>query len=1108
MNNKPGLFIGIGGTGVKTLAHLKRKIRNQYDDEKKMLAENQFLFLDTDHETIDKIRKNPDYQINNGNPIPQEEFYNLGDLNPKNLYDDALVMPSDHHNRLLEWMIDQELPQGFKLRNEKIERGAGAQRLSGRTTIFKYRDIISNAIKSGVNKLYRYAGYNSSNGAVDADKVAETLPGIWVFASSNGGTGSSAIMDLLYIIDREYQIRFNTEPYLRLVLFMPEEFRQMNSKNDNYPLNAHATFWELDTFRKDYQDNDGKKFQHFAVKPDLTEWKSIEDKKWLVSRYILPVDTETEKGKKVTLEVLYSNTAEMCFYMHFGAAGGNAISQLDNDLQDIKETFSVINNNKTENWTKHVVAGGFKALVKPNDEFKEYLTKRFMYDLFEYGLLGFEFSEIHPDEKSQKLAKEQFANDYILKHLENIGASDENFEKYNEGEFDAVKLAKENEKSIGVFGGDDEASLKTKFNNFLKSIEDVRLNTTTNLNDSKHEWSRFSIIDKIQNDVFKAVEKSIEKYGIKYTEHLLFQVDDKFLEHKISEIEAEILAKYGNEEYETNKNHAKTAIKNKSYSTLNKACNGIKDFLREKTKLEVVKDILKQLCAEQTGLLETLRKAPNGTGLVGLETLCVAKSYEYKTNLHDLAKKYKKTNDEVFTIYLPAISSFVDTKGESTWKDGHLFEELYGEIVPLDATAKSKRKGNGDLGVPPIRSNSSSNQTISLESILKDIKNGGLKTEFFTILATQGKLDVNKYSLEDFEQKAQEYILAKIDSSNKVKSWMDQTLESSFNDVYKSSNEINDFKDNFISGIQLLFPRATQTSNPSRLLYAGISQTFAEQLGYNPNDPQTYSFVNDTKLSNRLMVFKFESKHSLRDYKYFDVNKVFYEKFSSDILYGKFGCHIHKEFSTLDISLALKKIKGIDPIFSDLVKLAYYDVFFKLLHEREPDLFYTLFDRNATSENKTGMSLFDKFKKNTESNSNTYNPILNINRLPNAVSINTIEFIFGNYITLGKSTSIILDRINSLSNFKTELNKQPNIFNGVIQDLNRYIGETVIIDKLRDFLNEENHNVIGSELFGSENSKLVCLLNLVIKARAEEEKIAGELYVYFEELKGNLFKIN
>ena len=66
MNNNPRLFIGIGGAGVKTLAHLKNKIRNQYDYEKKMLKENHFLFLDTDYATIDAIRRNPDFHLDKG----------------------------------------------------------------------------------------------------------------------------------------------------------------------------------------------------------------------------------------------------------------------------------------------------------------------------------------------------------------------------------------------------------------------------------------------------------------------------------------------------------------------------------------------------------------------------------------------------------------------------------------------------------------------------------------------------------------------------------------------------------------------------------------------------------------------------------------------------------------------------------------------------------------------------------------------------------------------------------------------------------------------------------------------------------------------------------
>jgi hypothetical protein len=1002
---KPGIFIGIGGTGVITLAHLKKKIRNEYNTQAEMLKENHFLFLDTDHKTIDAIRNNPDFYIDNDHPIPTGEFCNLGDVNPFRLYEEAKTKSDQDSKRLMEW-----ISKGFDLRNEEIQHGAGAERMAGRTAVFKHRDLIAREIQTGVSKLFKYEGLKTEE-KFDEKLVEDVKPAIWVFASSNGGTGSSAIMDVLYTIDREYQYSFKSDPYLRLVLFMPEPFKKKNPDNANYPLNAYSTFWEIEAFRKDWSDENENKFKYFSVKTDKPDWANI--KKWPVYSYILPVDAETEKGRTVDLDNLFLSTAEMCFYLHFGAAGGNAISKLDNDLRVAKDKRFQVND---EYWTRSVVSGGFKALVKPNDEFKEYLTKRFMYDLFDYGLLGFEFNEIHSDEKSQKLAKEQFANDYILKHLYNNGASDENFEKYNEGEFDAVKLAKENEKSIG-FGGDNEESLNNKFNAFLKSIEGIKTNINSNLNDSKHEWSRFSIKEKIQNDVYIAVEERIEKFGIIYTEHLLFQVDDKFLECKISEIESDISSNYVSEKYEAKKKTAAEAIKNKSYSALNKACNDIKDFLRDKTKSEAVKDILNQLCDERTGLLETIRKAPNGTGLVGLQTLCEAKRNNYKTNLHDLAKKFKKTDGDVFTTYLPAVSSFVDTKGESTWNDGHLFEELYGEIVPLDAAPKSKRKANGDLGVPPIRSNSDNKQTTSLETIIKNISKGFVEN-YFVNLATQGRLDSNRYSLEDFEQKAQEHILAQIDSNTKVKSWMDITLESYFNDEFKLPKEYNAFRDNFINGIQLLYPRNSQETPDAKFLYAGESETFAEKLGYTSAN-QLHSFLPDNNLSNRLMVFKYEPAHSLRDYKYFETNKTHYELHRADILNGKKGCHIHKDFAMLDIESSIEKIKNTGLDLNNFVKLGYYESYFRLLSEKNNNLFSSIFELAKSSSDE----LDDLLNGGTPSVNIIREPLLKVESNGSNISISTVGLKMSSKLVIDKINSTSINNVNSLEDFNNLLIK-------------------------------------------------------------------------------------
>lgn len=62
LNHNSGIFIGLGGAGVKSLARLKTKMYALYK-ESDVLAkfdEHSFIFIDTDRHDIERINKSDD----------------------------------------------------------------------------------------------------------------------------------------------------------------------------------------------------------------------------------------------------------------------------------------------------------------------------------------------------------------------------------------------------------------------------------------------------------------------------------------------------------------------------------------------------------------------------------------------------------------------------------------------------------------------------------------------------------------------------------------------------------------------------------------------------------------------------------------------------------------------------------------------------------------------------------------------------------------------------------------------------------------------------------------------------------------------------------------
>lgn len=949
-NPTQGVFIGIGGTGVITVAHLKAKILRHYGgDLEKMYIDNHFIFLDTDETTFKEI--NQDQTLNqifgkSNVPIDRKEFINLGETKPFQIYNTAKTSEDANSQRLLEWIIDPDTKGNYTIPNTQLQAGAGAARIAGRTSVYKNWDTIITKVKAGINKM---TGYENA-GKTDKEKLEESKPSIWVFGSSNGGTGSSAILDVLYIVDRVFQKKFNNDPYLRLILYMPKPFMAKNEENLNYPLNAFSTFWELNAFRYDaMNENDGKKFQYFSCKPNEDGWETITGK-WNVYSYMLAIDAETDKNRPINLDDLFINTAEMCFYMHISTAGDTMVSRLDNNIKNTK----LINSPRTDRltdfkWTSSLIAAGYKAICKPDDLLIEYIKTRFLFDFYEYGLLGFTFDDIHTSAKDRENAKKVFADNFIFKYL---------VEAENSLEYEYKKLFA-NVKIPDYEPKDIKNEWDTIWTTYKQKVNAVKTLIENGFSSMSDTLSKENYLAKIKKAINTGIEENIKDYGLRYIHGLIHRVDDEYCAGYISDLEKVIPR---NEEILEKENDILKIVSDKTrdLTKLKKSCKEYSDLIHSDLIKKHTIGILKNLTELSDGYLEIIRReSSESIGLGKIIKELESKSSKYRDDYFKLAKKFKATNDEVFTTFIPYISDFVDESNNWIDKD-NLFQDLYADIVALDTTGKASVL-HGSCGYPPLRISSDGK---GLKDILKDMIFAN-EDSFFVNISLENSYNIGTLH-NTFSDACEKHIMKKI-NSGKVEKWLKESLENTFDTIYYDVDRRNLFFQNFKQSIPVLFPQragSVGAKGGERFLFTGASKVFATKLGYDKDD-DNHQYKDEQNITNRFLVFKFEVGHNLYDYHGFDDISSLYYKHRLDIENNVYGCHIHKDFSKLD----LEKITSY--VDKNFLELGLYDSFFEKLASEDVETYKSLF--KMTSVKSGGNKLIERSSKNKKTKETSEN---------------------------------------------------------------------------------------------------------------------------------------
>ena len=688
------IFIGMGGSGTSTIANVKYKIYERTKGTKfksrldEMKDNNRFIFIDTDAGDLEKLNRiyKDRFEAGREKMISRDELVNLGTQNPYVIYQKAKDHQDIQINRRIVESCDAEVAE--RMDNRALKFGAGAFRLKSRTAFARMANEFCDKLRADIRDL----------STVESNAAESNTICYWLVGSCAGGTGSGIINDVLYFVNMIHKsVVDEADPKVTLLLYMPQFYIDVNAQNPKYPNNAFAVMNELETFQVWSKHSDTNKlFHRFAL---VNDYKLVNDKlPYRPFECCIPIDFHTETGNNMgELANMYSNTAELLFYVHDGEGAAGFESFMDNNRDGARS-------DKEDKC--FLLPMGYVSLKKPEEDFRNYMRMRLQYELLEYGLLGKEIDEDIVLKECDELF-EQTLNKYVFKP------------SYEKSYFQIAKQIREDKKDDSDLREanirNDNGKIVEKLPDILsiQTADDLIVDIKQALDKQKDVKNKTSLL--VKHDLWAKAEELVHKFGVLHAIQVVNQFDktcQELWDAYDSNTKTECLAKHGlyskqaykiaadatsnsdgNEideleskrmaaEQRTLKELAGAIIGQGNSDDILAYYNALLDYVNANVELylkEQAFEIVKDLCYGDNGVLDTIRKQLEGIR-------------EHATNLRDsqegpresyraLAQKCLDSRADVTTVYLPDICEFVDGNG---WKEGNLFSKWYSSIIAPD----------------------------------------------------------------------------------------------------------------------------------------------------------------------------------------------------------------------------------------------------------------------------------------------------------------------------------------------------------------------------------------------------------------------------------------
>ncbi|MBQ9639306.1 MAG: hypothetical protein IJV22_07105 [Bacteroidales bacterium] len=680
---KKHIFIGLGGSGCETVAAVKFKVyqrmANTDDRVSRMDDKYRFLFVDTDEGELDRQnRKYRDvYETGRKKMISTEELVNLGQQNPAAIYRQAKNAPNEQMNQRITEACSENV--AFRMDDRALQFGAGAFRLKSRTAFARMAGEFCDKLRADIRSLSTI-----ESNASQRDQIC-----YWVVCSCAGGTGSGIVNDVLYYVNMIHKSSIDPgDPKVCLVLYMPQCFIDHNSHNERYPNNAFAVMNELESIQcwsKDPQHS------HLFHRLALLDGYSTIDTQYPYRPFecCIPVDYQTETGNNMgSLSKMYSNTAEMLFYVHEGEGATGFESFMDNN----RDGAQLGHEDKC-----FLLPMGYVALKKPVAEFDEYWKLRIQYEMLQYGIVGSEPKE----EVATEASKTTF--DAIIRRL--IFDRDKHTSLLGHFLSRAHEL-REREYSEDYFMDGDK---------FKTRLPDTSIDDAKRITDklprlfAQDENFTAQIKEALRTELWDRAEEYIERYGLRYAGTTFRHLDD------MCEKLCQTYHKKGKEFYDVyqtlvagktprpQEEDLATLREDAEHTSLGEALgnlmqrigianqmsnsNQVKEYYMRSSQMirsmmedkvyDMCFEMLSALCHGDDGILDDILLHIRRLNKTAEEMLNNPEGPRYRYR-EGLAQKFRSAKDDVTSVYLPNICTFVDDNG---WEKENPFSNIYCDVV-------------------------------------------------------------------------------------------------------------------------------------------------------------------------------------------------------------------------------------------------------------------------------------------------------------------------------------------------------------------------------------------------------------------------------------------
>lgn len=520
MANHPCLFIGLGGAGSTTVAHLKRILLKSVGADV-LHQYYRFLFFDTNNDEFTNVKRifHQEFKVDPDFIKLEQEWFPIGNFNPYVYAKDVLAGKGAREIDIQKW-LDSKSADTFP--NKLADDGAGGDRQRGRLCFAINYDRLNTAIRTMTQDL---------NTMRQNLNVSEPVH-YWIVTSSCGGTGSSCFYDVLYLISIIYQQIGGAEPITRPIIYSPNPYidavtaRNEKELINRYPANAYAFFLELQTAINNYHKGKGKAaVQDFALPSQVSQ--GFADTDWRPFESAVIMDTACEDAMTfIPFEELYSITAEMIAY--------NILTGADKKLNSWWMNPVPVKDPDTDTWG-YWNTSGFRAVEYPTKPLREYcaasyfsdvahsylepksgITESILKERAENLLWESILSKLGPARISKDQSKTKNINvnafrevcrKYLNEHIESFGSIDD---------FCMVDSNRPDEQIVNP-GAVTNESLEAAIRELSKKIEDMKSNVRKdfkiNFGDPK-DLNMATFYSELCRTLWMHIEEYIEKEGI------------------------------------------------------------------------------------------------------------------------------------------------------------------------------------------------------------------------------------------------------------------------------------------------------------------------------------------------------------------------------------------------------------------------------------------------------------------------------------------------------------------------------------------------------------------------------------------------------------------